>query len=208
MSEECDRADCRSRAGLANLGSGRRLFVETSSGAWTIWRRRGAFRFGASDSDIRRAFAPHVNTAVDCGRYVNPQGVRKQIEGAAICGNTVVQSGKNTTDNGAAVQMRHAAVTSYPSRGKWTCTRPTSGSSRRTAIASRLAWTISPSTRSSAKSSAATRTRLPGGNSPEEAPKGVGSGTASDAMRSASRGVATEFRRRGPERPVASSSRG
>ena len=33
MSEECDRADCRSRAGLANLGSGRRLFVETSSGA-------------------------------------------------------------------------------------------------------------------------------------------------------------------------------
>ena len=104
MSEECDRADCRSRAGLADLGSGRRLFVETSSGAWTIWRRRGAFRFGASDSDIRHAFAPHVNTAVDCGRCVNPRGVRKQTEGAAVCRNTVAQSGKNTTDNGAVAQ--------------------------------------------------------------------------------------------------------
>ena len=70
----------------------------------SFWRRRGAFRFGASDSVIRHAFAPHVNTAVDCGRYVNPQGSRKQIEGAAIDRNTVVQFGKSTTDNGAVVQ--------------------------------------------------------------------------------------------------------
>ena len=70
-------------------------------------RQRGAFRFGASDSDIRHAFAPHVNTAADCGRYVNPQGSRKQIEGATICRSTVAQSGENTTDNGAAVQSRY-----------------------------------------------------------------------------------------------------
>ena len=49
MSEECDRADCRSRAGLANLGSGRRLFVETSSGASIVpetARRFPVRRFG------------------------------------------------------------------------------------------------------------------------------------------------------------------
>ena len=72
-------------------------------------RRRGAFRFGASDSDIRHAFAPHVNTAVDCGRYVNPQGPRKQIEGATICRSTVAQSGKNTISTGAVVQSSFRA---------------------------------------------------------------------------------------------------
>ena len=47
---------------------------------------------------------PQVDTAIDCGRYVNPEGVRKQIEGAAIYGNTVAQFGKITTARGAVVQ--------------------------------------------------------------------------------------------------------
>ena len=47
---------------------------------------------------------PQVDTAIDCGRYVNPEGVRKQIEGAAIYGNTVAQFGKITTSKGAVVQ--------------------------------------------------------------------------------------------------------
>ena len=47
---------------------------------------------------------PQVDTAIDCGRYVNPEGVRKQLEGAAIYGNTVAQFGKITTAKGAVVQ--------------------------------------------------------------------------------------------------------
>ena len=47
---------------------------------------------------------PQVDTAIDCGRYVNPEGVRKQIEGAAIYGNTVARFGKITTAKGAVVQ--------------------------------------------------------------------------------------------------------
>ena len=47
---------------------------------------------------------PQVDTAIDCGRYVNPEGVRKQIEGAAIYGNTVARFGKITTARGAVVQ--------------------------------------------------------------------------------------------------------
>ena len=47
---------------------------------------------------------PQVDMAIDCGRYVNPEGVRKQVEGAAIYGNTVARFGKITTRNGAVVQ--------------------------------------------------------------------------------------------------------
>ena len=47
---------------------------------------------------------PQVDVAIDCGRYVNPEGVRKQIEGASIYGNTVAQFGKITTSKGAVVQ--------------------------------------------------------------------------------------------------------
>ena len=47
---------------------------------------------------------PQVDMVVDCGRYVNPEGVRKQIEGAAIYGNTVARHGKITTTNGAVDQ--------------------------------------------------------------------------------------------------------
>jgi isoquinoline 1-oxidoreductase beta subunit len=47
---------------------------------------------------------PQVDIAIDCGRYVNPQGVRKQIEGAAVYGNTVARHGKITTTRGAVNQ--------------------------------------------------------------------------------------------------------
>ena len=47
---------------------------------------------------------PQVDMAVDCGRYVNPEGIRKQIEGAAVDGNSVARAGKITTTNGAVDQ--------------------------------------------------------------------------------------------------------
>ena len=47
---------------------------------------------------------PQVDMAIDCGRYVNPEGVRKQIEGAAIYGNTVALHGRITTTGGAVDQ--------------------------------------------------------------------------------------------------------
>ncbi len=47
---------------------------------------------------------PQVDTAIDCGRYVNPEGVRKQIEGAAVYGNTIARHGKITTTKGAVDQ--------------------------------------------------------------------------------------------------------
>ncbi len=47
---------------------------------------------------------PQVDMAVDCGRYVNPEGVRKQIEGAAIYGNTVARHGLISTTRGAVDQ--------------------------------------------------------------------------------------------------------
>ncbi|NIR92069.1 MAG: xanthine dehydrogenase family protein molybdopterin-binding subunit [Gammaproteobacteria bacterium] len=47
---------------------------------------------------------PQVDTAIDCGRYVNPEGVRKQIEGAAVYGNTLARHGRITTTKGAVDQ--------------------------------------------------------------------------------------------------------
>jgi isoquinoline 1-oxidoreductase beta subunit len=47
---------------------------------------------------------PRVDVAIDCGRYVNPEGIRKQIEGAVIYGNTVARHGKITTTKGAVDQ--------------------------------------------------------------------------------------------------------
>ena len=44
---------------------------------------------------------PQVDVAIDCGRYVNPEGVRKQIVGASIYGNTVAcpgHSARSTVD--------------------------------------------------------------------------------------------------------------
>ena len=47
---------------------------------------------------------PQVDMVVDCGRYVNPEGVKKQMEGAAIYGNTVARHGLISTTRGAVDQ--------------------------------------------------------------------------------------------------------
>jgi isoquinoline 1-oxidoreductase beta subunit len=47
---------------------------------------------------------PQVDVAVDCGRFVNPEGIRKQIEGACVYGNTIARHGKITTTQGAVDQ--------------------------------------------------------------------------------------------------------
>ena len=47
---------------------------------------------------------PQVDMVVDCGRYVNPEGVRKQMEGAVIYGNTVARHGLISTTRGAVDQ--------------------------------------------------------------------------------------------------------
>lgn len=47
---------------------------------------------------------PRVDVAIDCGRYVNPEGIRKQIEGASVYGNSVARNGKITTRRGAVEQ--------------------------------------------------------------------------------------------------------
>lgn len=47
---------------------------------------------------------PRVDVAIDCGRYVNPEGIRKQIEGASVYGNSVARHGRITTRDGAVEQ--------------------------------------------------------------------------------------------------------
>ncbi len=47
---------------------------------------------------------PQVDVAIDCGRYVNPEGIRKQMEGAAVYGNTIARHGRITTTQGAVDQ--------------------------------------------------------------------------------------------------------
>lgn len=47
---------------------------------------------------------PRVDVAIDCGRYVNPEGVRKQMEGAVTYGNTLARHGFITTTQGAVDQ--------------------------------------------------------------------------------------------------------
>jgi len=47
---------------------------------------------------------PQVDVSIDCGRYVNPEGVRKQMEGATIYGHTVARHGRITTTKGAVDQ--------------------------------------------------------------------------------------------------------
>ena len=47
---------------------------------------------------------PQVDVAIDCGRYVNPEGVRKQMEGAAVDGHSLAMHGRITTTRGAVDQ--------------------------------------------------------------------------------------------------------
>ncbi len=47
---------------------------------------------------------PRVDVAIDCGRYVNPEGICKQMEGAVVYGHSVARHGKITTRRGAVEQ--------------------------------------------------------------------------------------------------------
>ena len=47
---------------------------------------------------------PRVDMAIDCGRYVNPEGIRKQLEGAVVYGHSVATQGKITTAGGVVQQ--------------------------------------------------------------------------------------------------------
>ena len=47
---------------------------------------------------------PRVDTAVDCGTYVNPERIRSQMEGAAIMGISLAKHGEITFKNGRVQQ--------------------------------------------------------------------------------------------------------
>jgi len=47
---------------------------------------------------------PRVDTAIDCGFFVNPERIRSQIEGAAVMGLSLAKYGEITLKNGRVVQ--------------------------------------------------------------------------------------------------------
>ena len=47
---------------------------------------------------------PRVDTAIDCGFYVNPERIRSQIEGAAVMGLSLAKYGEITLKNGRIEQ--------------------------------------------------------------------------------------------------------
>ena len=47
---------------------------------------------------------PRVDTAIDCGEYVNPERITSQIEGAAVMGASLAKYGELTFKNGRVVQ--------------------------------------------------------------------------------------------------------
>ena len=47
---------------------------------------------------------PRVDTAVDCGFYVNPERIRSQTEGAAVMGLSLAKYGEITLKNGRVEQ--------------------------------------------------------------------------------------------------------
>jgi isoquinoline 1-oxidoreductase beta subunit len=54
--------------------------------------------------DNGELWVPRVDVAIDCGRYVNPEGVRKQMEGACTFGHSIACFSQITTTNGAVDQ--------------------------------------------------------------------------------------------------------
>ena len=54
--------------------------------------------------DKGKLTVPRVDTAIDCGTYVNPERIESQIQGAAIMGLSLAKYGELTFKNGRAVQ--------------------------------------------------------------------------------------------------------
>ena len=50
---------------------------------------------------------PRVNTAIDCGTYVNPERIQSQIEGAAIMGLSLAKYGEITFKDGKVQQRNY-----------------------------------------------------------------------------------------------------
>lgn len=57
-----------------------------------------------SVDDKGKLTIPRVDTAIDCGTYVNPERIQSQIEGAAVMGLSLSKYGELTFKNGRAVQ--------------------------------------------------------------------------------------------------------
>ena len=54
--------------------------------------------------DKGKLTVPRVDTAIDCGTFVNPERIRSQIEGAAIMGLSLAKYGEITFKNGRVMQ--------------------------------------------------------------------------------------------------------
>jgi isoquinoline 1-oxidoreductase beta subunit len=54
--------------------------------------------------DKGKLTVPRVDTAIDCGTYVNPERIQSQIEGAAIMGLSLAKHGEITFKNGSVQQ--------------------------------------------------------------------------------------------------------
>ncbi len=54
--------------------------------------------------DKGKLTVPRVDTAIDCGTFVNPERIQSQIEGAAIMGLSLAKHGEITFKNGRVVQ--------------------------------------------------------------------------------------------------------
>ncbi|RZN31944.1 molybdopterin cofactor-binding domain-containing protein [Bradyrhizobium sp. Leo121] len=54
--------------------------------------------------DKGKLTVPRVDTAIDCGTYVNPERIQSQIEGAAIMGMSLAKHGEITFTNGRVQQ--------------------------------------------------------------------------------------------------------
>ena len=54
--------------------------------------------------DKGKLTVPRVDTAIDCGTFVNPERIRSQIEGAAIMGLSLAKYGEVTFKEGRVMQ--------------------------------------------------------------------------------------------------------
>ena len=54
--------------------------------------------------DKGKLTVPRVDTAIDCGKYVNPERIQSQIEGAAIMGMSLAKYGEITFKDGKVQQ--------------------------------------------------------------------------------------------------------
>ena len=56
--------------------------------------------------DKGKLTVPRVDTAIDCGTYVNPERIQSQIEGAAIMGLSLAKYGEITFKDGKVQQRQ------------------------------------------------------------------------------------------------------